>query len=231
MNAVVIGSGRGFGAAICHQLRQRGWNVIGVSRTRTPDVEFQLNVFDLSMVISTVAQIKFRHGSIDAVFCVAGHVNPKSSVELRPQDWNEAWRVNVGYVTVVWHELFETLARSDAPVFATIGSHWSVNHGCDALTPYIVTKHALRAYTAELAANHSWLSANHYCVPTMDTPRYRALREAGTRDVFTHAKPADPMVVADTVVHHATDRLVSGTTYMVGASGKFMERPSCRTSS
>lgn len=214
MRAVVIGSGRGFGAEICTALRRRGVEVVGVSRTRTKGVDFVCNAFDHSMLTSVLAQVLYHRGRVDALFCVAGHVNPKPSSELRPQDWDAAWRMNFGYAPIAWQSLRSSLEQSKLAVLATIGSHWSVNTGCDMLAPYIVTKHALRAYTRELAASHPWLAANHYCVPTMQTPRYRQLIEDSQGEIFSHTNPASPRRVAQCVVKNALARQ-SGQTYMI----------------
>lgn len=207
MRAVVIGSGRGFGAEVCAALRRRKVKVVGVSRSRTEGVDFVCDVFDHGRLTSVMAQILYHRGPVDALFCVAGHVNPKPSSELRPQDWDAAWRMNVGYVTVAWHALRESLEASQTPILATIGSHWSVSTGLDAIAPHIVTKHALRAYTLELAASHEWLAANHYCLPTMD----------GTRYGFV-SSPVSPKRSAECVVKNAFARR-SGRTYMVKPDG------------
>lgn len=155
------------------------------------------------MLVTVLAQVLHHRGPVDALFCVAGHVNPKPSSELRPQDWDAAWRMNVGYVTVAWHALRDSLEASDTPILATIGSFWSVNTGLDTIVPHIVTKHALRTYTLELASNHSWLAANHYCLPVMDGARYGFV-----------SSPVSPKRAAECVVKNAFARQ-RGLTYMI----------------
>jgi NAD(P)-dependent dehydrogenase (short-subunit alcohol dehydrogenase family) len=72
--AVVTGASSGIGAALCRELRSRGWHVVGLSRRPAPDADEheECDVADRAMVEAVAARVLGRHPRIDLLVNNAG---------------------------------------------------------------------------------------------------------------------------------------------------------------
>ena len=72
--AVVTGASSGIGAALCREVRTRGWHVVGLSRRPAPDADEyeQCNVADRASVDAAAARVLERHPQVGMLVNNAG---------------------------------------------------------------------------------------------------------------------------------------------------------------
>lgn len=230
MKALIIGGTRGFGKEVATQFLVRGYDLITIGRSAsgyktyshyTCDVG---NVKDLRDILKKIAS---QNKSLDALACIAGFTRAKPSAELTTADWEETFAKNLLYVGVAFQELKDLLNGSPNPRVLTIGSQWSYKTGCDELVPYIVAKHALLALTKDFADREPKIRANHYCVPTMDTPQYwevrKSFQEIAKEKTITNFTPrglANSKIIAKSLVDKFVKTKTSGSTFVITPDGK-----------
>ena len=119
----------------------------------------------------------------------------------------------------------DTLKNSENPLFITIGSQWSNKTGCTELLPYIASKHALNLFTRQKAIMNPLLKISNYCVPTMETPAYRRVKESFSKVYHSNDQNAfskelaDASVVAKHLVAHLHDGQHTSGIYSISATG------------
>lgn len=230
MRALIIGGTRGFGRDVSSQFQRKGYELITISRSASgfegyPHYSCDVgNIKSLRRVLRDVAR---KNKSLDALVCIAGFTRAKPSARLDSSDWDETLTKNLLYVGVAMEELKKVLNQSSNPRVLTIGSQWSYKIGSDELVPYTVAKHALRTLTEDFADRESKIKANHYCVPTMDTPQYWEVRKsyrkiAKERTIarFTPNGLANPAIVAKSLINKFFETNDSGCTFVISADGK-----------
>src|SRR5262245_18227350 len=72
--AVVTGASSGIGAALCQELRSRGWHVVGLSRRQAVEADEyeECDVTDDAAVEAVAARVRERHPRIDLLVNNAG---------------------------------------------------------------------------------------------------------------------------------------------------------------
>jgi len=146
--AVVTGASSGIGAALCRELRARGWHVVGLSRRPAPDADEheQCDVADRNSVDEAAARVLERHGRIDLLVNNAGMAGRSDYLDAEPELIETLVRTN--YLGSVWclRAFLPALGRG-----ATVVNIASVA-AVVAVGPYSASKHAQLAFSRSLAA-------------------------------------------------------------------------------
>jgi NAD(P)-dependent dehydrogenase (short-subunit alcohol dehydrogenase family) len=230
MKALIIGGTKGFGREVATQFLDRGYDLITIGRSASGYKAYPHYVCDVGNIKDLrdiLRKIASQNKSLDALVCVAGFTRAKPSAELTSADWEENLTKNLIYVGVAFQELKELLYCSPNPRVLTIGSQWSYKTGCDELVPYTIAKHALRDLTKDFADREPKIKANHYCVPTMDTPQYWEVRKSfqkiskeKTIANFTPKGLAQPKIVAKSLVDKFMKTKATGCAFVITSHGK-----------
>ena len=145
--AVVTGASSGIGAALCRELRTRGWHVIGLARRPSPDADAHevCDVTDRASVESASAAVLSRHPQIDLLVNNAGMPARGRFLDTDLGTIEDVMRTN--YLGSVW------VLRAFLPGLIP-GSHL-VNvvsvAGTIADGPYSAAKHAQLAFSRSAA--------------------------------------------------------------------------------
>ena len=145
--AVVTGASSGIGAALCRELRARGWRVVGLSRSTATDADEheECDVADRSAVEAVATRVLSRHPRIDLLVNNAGIAGRQSFLTAEPALIEQL--VDTNYLGSVW------CLRSFLPGLGE-GSH-VVNvtsvAGLVAAGPYSASKHAQVAFSRSVA--------------------------------------------------------------------------------
>jgi NAD(P)-dependent dehydrogenase (short-subunit alcohol dehydrogenase family) len=145
--AVVTGASSGIGAALCRELRARGWRIVGLSRSAAPDADEHeaCDISDRAAVEAVAARVLERHPRIDLLVNNAGIAGRQSFLEADPELIERL--VDTNYLGSVW------CLRAFLPGLGE-GSH-VVNvtsvAGLVAVGPYSASKHAQVAFSRSVA--------------------------------------------------------------------------------
>jgi len=145
--AVVTGASSGIGAALCRELRGRGWHVVGLSRRPAPDADEheECDVSDRAMVEAVAASVLDRHPRIDLLVSNAGIPARGSFLDADP-DRIEAV-VDVNYLAGVWCLRAFLPGLGEGSTLVNIVSM----AGAVAGGPYSASKHAQLAFSRSIA--------------------------------------------------------------------------------
>jgi len=222
MKALTIGGTKGFGRYISECLEKEGYEIITVGRSKEGYKDYEHFVCDIGNLKGwkeTLRKIKKDNRNIDLIACIVGFARAKRFRELLEEDWSEHFIKNLFYVSLTFQELNPTKA-------ITIGSQWSYKIGCDELVPYTIAKHALATLTEDIAIRNKNLIINHYCVPTMNTPQYKEVKESFIRlgqekkiTGFQKGVIANPEKVANELIDFALKTKKSGKMYVLDKNG------------
>jgi len=141
--AVVTGASSGIGAALCRELRTRGWLVVGLSRRPAEDADEheECDISDRAAVEAVAAHVLERHPEIDMLVNNAGIPGRGRFLDTDPDTIEAVMRTN--YLGSVW------ALRAFLPGLVP-GSH-VVNVVSVAATvadgPYSAAKHAQLAFS------------------------------------------------------------------------------------
>jgi NAD(P)-dependent dehydrogenase (short-subunit alcohol dehydrogenase family) len=100
--AVVTGASSGIGAALCRELRARGWHVVGLSRrpAHEADEHETCDVADRAGVEAVAARVLDRHPRIDLLVNDAGIPGRTSFLDAEPETIEAVVQTN--YLGSVW---------------------------------------------------------------------------------------------------------------------------------
>jgi uncharacterized protein len=145
--AVITGASSGIGAALCRELRLRGWLIVGLSRSPAPDADEHeaCDVSDRQAVEATAARVLERHPRIDLLANNAGRAGRVDFLTADPDTIESL--IDTNYLGSVW------CLRAFMPGLGP-GSH-VVNvvsvAGLVAVGPYSASKHAQLAFSRSVA--------------------------------------------------------------------------------
>src|SRR5271154_6851158 len=150
--AVVTGASSGIGAALCRELRSRGWHVVGLSRSPAPEADEHeaCDVSDRAAVETVAARVLEAHPQIGLLVNNAGIPARGSFLDAEPELIDATMRTN--YLGSVWCvRAFLPGLGEGSKVVNIISVAGTVADG-----PYSASKHAQLAFsrslTFELAA-------------------------------------------------------------------------------
>ena len=167
--AVVTGASSGIGQAIVSRLLNEGWQVIGISRSRSeeasPDyrsLQLDLNNFDqLRSALATIPEV-------NAIVHAAGFLRTAPLGALKTEDGAAMWAIHVEAAAVLVDALVQRIA--DGGRIVLIGSRTSA--GAAGRSQYAATKAALlgmaRSWAAELLDRQ--ISVNVVAPGATETP-------------------------------------------------------------
>jgi NAD(P)-dependent dehydrogenase (short-subunit alcohol dehydrogenase family) len=145
--AVVTGASSGIGAALCLELRTRGWHVVGLSRrvASAPDEHELCDVADRGAVEAAAARVLERHPHIDLLVNNAGVSARAAFLDSEPERIEETIRTN--YLGSVWAlRAFLPGLGPGSKVVNVISIAGTVADG-----PYSASKHAQLAFSRSVA--------------------------------------------------------------------------------
>jgi hypothetical protein len=145
--AVVTGASSGIGAALCRELRRRGYRVVGLSRRPAPDADEheQCDVADRASVEVAAGRVLDRHPELALVVCNAGIPARGDFLDTEPETIEAVMRTN--YLGSVWCLLAFLPGLGPG---ASVVNVVSVA-GVVAIGPYSASKHAQLAFSRSLA--------------------------------------------------------------------------------
>ncbi len=165
MVAVVTGGSRGIGLATVKQLLKDGFEVVAVSRNRSPQLEtlaeeyrnkldfFRADVSDTDDAVKLAAYLTEKHGKIDLLVNNAG-VAPKERkdiLEITPEDFDYVLNINLKGMFFITQKLVPLLAANGGGRIVNISSMSaytaSVNRG-----EYCISKAGVSMATKLFAA-------------------------------------------------------------------------------
>ena len=145
--AVVTGASSGIGAALCRELRARGWHVVGLSRRPAPDADEheECDVADREMVDAVATRVLERHPRIGLLVNNAGVAARSGFLDAEPDRIETVLRTN--YFGSVWCLRAFLPALGEGAAVANIVSV----AGTVAVGPYSASKHAQLAFSRSIA--------------------------------------------------------------------------------
>ena len=145
--AVVTGASSGIGAALCRELRTRGWHVVGLSRRPAPDADEyeQCNVADPASVDAAAARVLERHPQVGMLVNNAGIPARGDYLDTDPELIEAVVRTN--YLGSVWclRAFLPGLGRGSSVVNVVSVA------GAVAGGPYSASKYAQLAFSRSIA--------------------------------------------------------------------------------
>jgi uncharacterized protein len=145
--AVVTGASSGIGAALCRELRTRGWHVVGLSRRPAPDADEheECDVTDREMVGAVARRVLDRHPQINLLVNNAGIPVRGNYLDSDPQQIEAVMQTN--YFGSVWCLLAFLPGLGEGSSLVNVVSV----AGTVAVGPYSASKHAQLAFSRSVA--------------------------------------------------------------------------------
>jgi uncharacterized protein len=145
--AVVTGASSGIGAALCRELRGRGWHVVGLSRRPAPDADEheECDVTDREMVGAVARRVLERHPQINLLVNNAGIPVRGNYLDSEPQQIEAVMETN--YFGSVWCLLAFLPGLAEGSSLVNVVSV----AGTVAVGPYSASKHAQLAFSRSVA--------------------------------------------------------------------------------
>jgi hypothetical protein len=145
--AVVTGASSGIGAALCRELRSRGWHVVGLSRRPAPDADEheECDVTDREMVGAVARRVLDRHPQINLLVNNAGIPVRGNYLDSEPQQMEAVMQTN--YFGSVWCLLAFLPGLGEGSTLVNVVSV----AGTVAVGPYSASKHAQLAFSRSVA--------------------------------------------------------------------------------
>jgi NAD(P)-dependent dehydrogenase (short-subunit alcohol dehydrogenase family) len=205
---VVTGGGSGIGRALCRRFAREGARaVVVVDREPTAyEVATEIDGFAMSAdvgVAEDVARVVQHtldvHGRIDLFCSNAGIGGGEGGIDVRDQDWDRIWHVNVmAHVYAARALLPSMLAAGRGYLLQTASAAGLLTQIGSA--PYAVTKHAAVAFAEWLAVTYGdrGIKVSCLCPQGVRTPMLDAAPDA-IRELLG-SSAIEPDVVADAVV-------------------------------
>lgn len=235
--AVVTGGASGIGAAIAHQLSERGATVavLDVNPDQAADGLFatRADVSDDASTKAAIEAVAARFGRIDIVINNAG-IGAQGTIEDNTDDeWHRVFDINVLGMVRVARAALPYLRRSPAAAIVNTCSI-AATAGLPARALYSATKGAVLSLTRAMAADHLREGIRVNCVNpgTADTPWVGRLLDsapdpAAERAALNarqpHGRLVSPDEVAGAVLYLASPQSGSTTGTSIAVDGGMQE--------
>jgi 3-oxoacyl-[acyl-carrier protein] reductase len=214
----ITGTSRGIGLEIARVFKQANYHVIGISSQdhQMPELD-QHMAADLSQETDINRVCEFiQHADIDVLVNNAGINIPDSFVDIKPQDFDQQYRVNLYAPFRLCQAVLPHMINCRVGRIVNISSIWGKISRAR-VASYSATKFGLDGLTLGLAneyARHNVL-ANCISPGFIDTDMTRANLDQGRIDYFNALTPVGrlgtPQEIANTVLWLAdTNTFISG---------------------
>eukprot|EP01001_Neometanema_parovale_P009186 NODE_5435_length_947_cov_6.401699_g5217_i0.p1 GENE.NODE_5435_length_947_cov_6.401699_g5217_i0~~NODE_5435_length_947_cov_6.401699_g5217_i0.p1 ORF type:complete len:157 (+),score=12.64 NODE_5435_length_947_cov_6.401699_g5217_i0:474-944(+) len=126
--AVVTGAARGIGQAICEQLLEDGFHVVGldispVEWSQSPNLSsYQVNLCEAAAVSEVVDRIVAKHQRIDVLVNNAGITRDALLPDMLEQDWDSVIDVNLKAVFLLTQRVAPVMLEQGAGSIVSISS-------------------------------------------------------------------------------------------------------------
>ena len=220
---IVTGASQGIGAAVVKAFLERGYNVVGTSRTATKSAELKasdelaLIDGDIGHVATArrVADVAIQEfGSIDVVVNNAGIFSAKPFTDYSIEDFRALVSTNLeGFIHITQFAVTQMLAQQSGGSFVSITSSLVDNPigGLPVSLP-MITKGGLEAVTRSLASEYSkaHIRFNAVAPGIVDTP----LHKDNPKDFLKTLSPMGTISaaedIASAVVYLTESRHITG---------------------
>jgi NAD(P)-dependent dehydrogenase (short-subunit alcohol dehydrogenase family) len=221
--AIVTGASQGIGAAVVRAFLERGYNVVGTSRSATKSAELQASeklvlvdgdIGQAPTALKIVETAIQKFGSIDAVVNNAGIFSAKPFTEYSDADFRALVSTNLeGYIFITQFAVRQMLAQKSGGSVTAITSSLVENPigGLPVSLP-MITKGGLEAITRSLASEYSkeHIRFNAVAPGVVDTP----LHKSNPKDFLKTLSPMGTISssgdIASAVLYLAEARHVTG---------------------
>lgn len=232
--AVVTGGGSGIGAAVAHELADRGARV-AVLDVNPGDTHLGVicDVGDDASVRSAIERVATELGGIDVLVNNAG-IGAAGAIDANDEaEWHRIWDINVIGIMRVSRAALPWLRRSSAAAIINTASI-AATAGLPQRALYSASKGAVLALTRAMAADHlpDGIRVNAVNPGTADTPWVARLLDAAadpTRERAQlearqpHGRLVTPEEVAHAVAYLASPRAGSTTGIGLAVDGGMQE--------
>ena len=219
--AVVTGAGQGIGAATTEAFIREGSAVVwaldrdGDRLARFDHPLIRTHVVDVTDGVAVEA-FALEAGRVDVLFNCAGIVPQGNVLDCSPDEWHQAFDVNVTSMYLMIRALLPGMLDSGGGSIVNMASVISSEAGAPNRLAYGASKAAVIGLTKSVAADFigRGVRCNAVAPGTVDTPSFRERAGGGpdpeaTLAAFIERQPmgrlGDPDEVAALVVHLASD--------------------------
>jgi short-subunit dehydrogenase len=236
---LIVGASSGIGRAAAHAAAARHDHLVLSSRGKSPldaaaaecrrrgaasVAAHPADVRDEAAVSSLVAAVVAEHGRIDAVFHTAGVVAYGRFEDIPTEIFNGVQDINVRGAANVARAVLPIFRRQQHGHLLLLGSIVG-DMAVPGMTPYVLSKHAIRSLGRQLALENRDLPDVHITVVSpgsVDTPIYRQAANYSGRAGRPPAPVARPEGVADAMLaalDRPRDRISVGRANLVMRAG------------
>ena len=175
--AIVTGGSKGLGRAMALGLGEAGAKVVVASRTKTlieetaediigrggEAIALPLDVKDPDSINTLVKNVMDIFGRVDIVVNNAGIANPKMSMDVTKEDWNDIMDTNLKSGFLLSQAAGKVMARQKRGKIINIGSILGIQ-ASNLAVPYCVSKAGLAQMTRALALEWAPLGIHVNCL-------------------------------------------------------------------
>jgi len=175
--AIVTGGSKGLGRAMALGLGEAGASVVVASRTKTlieetaediigrggEAVALTLDVKRPDSIEWLINNVVDMFGSVDIVVNNAGISNPKMSMDVTMEDWDDIMDTNLKSVFLLSQAAGKVMARQKKGKIINVGSILGIQ-ASNLAVPYCVSKAGLAQMTRGLALEWAHLGINVNCL-------------------------------------------------------------------
>jgi 2-hydroxycyclohexanecarboxyl-CoA dehydrogenase len=150
---VVTGAASGIGAAICAEMRSRGWLVAGLDLSPAPACTWstQVDVTDLDAVAAAVREVERELGLVTAAVSAAGYYQMQPVTQISTESWMRMLRVHLGGLVNLTRAVLPGMLAQNNGSLVAITSELAIGGGSDDVH-YASAKGAIIGMVRSLAA-------------------------------------------------------------------------------
>jgi len=221
--AIVTGASQGIGAAVVRAFLERGYNVVGTSRSATKSAELQASeklvlvdgdIGQAPTALKIVETAIQKFGSIDAVVNNAGIFVAKPFTDYTADDFRSLVSTNLdGFIFITQLAVKQILSQGTGGSVTTVTASLLDNPiaGLPASVS-MITKGGLNAITLSLASEYAKdnIRFNAVAPGVVDTPLHKNTPKDFMKTLSPMGTVSDVKEIADAVVYLTEARTVTG---------------------
>lgn len=161
---LVTGASRGIGASIVSLFRDRGWVVLGTSRTPNFSNELRLDVRDESSVEECFKAVISKYGRLDLLVNNAGIVTQSSIINCTRSEWQEVIDTNLTGAFLCAKQAIQHFLRNGGGSIINVSSIAGHSYSATASEAYTCSKYGMIGLTKQLAQRYASGNIRVNCV-------------------------------------------------------------------